>query len=152
MVAGCAELGMAEIHVVGRNPDKLEAFRQSWLSSPVPVTLSVHPQTQLAELISNADLLVNATPIGMFPHVDRSPVDAAILQGFKPGAIAYDLIYTPSPTQFLQRAKNQGAIAIDGLEMLVQQGAAALRIWLQQPVPIEVMRQSLQRQLFDGGH
>ena len=60
-----------------------------------------------------------------------------------PGAIAYDLIYTPNPTKFLQLAKEQGAIAIDGLEMLVQQGAAALKIWLNQPVPIETMRESL---------
>ncbi|MEI2422546.1 shikimate dehydrogenase, partial [Arthrospira platensis SPKY2] len=58
-------------------------------------------------------------------------------------AIAYDLIYTPRPTRFLQLAKNQGAVAIDGLEMLIQQGAAALEIWLQQPIPISVMRQSL---------
>ncbi|MEB3885332.1 shikimate dehydrogenase [Lyngbya sp. CCY1209] len=148
VVAGCAELGMAEIHVVGRNPEKLEIFRQSWLDSPVPVAVSVHPQSQLATLISRADLLVNTTPVGMYPDVDRSPVDGDILGGLKPDAIAYDLIYTPSPTQFLQLAKNRGAIAIDGLEMLVQQGAAALQIWLQRPVPVAVMRQSLKAQLF----
>ncbi|MGC9524177.1 MAG: shikimate dehydrogenase [Limnospira sp.] len=148
VVAGCAELKMAEIHVVGRNPEKLEIFRQSWLDSPVPVTLSVHLHSQLAELISRADLLVNTTPVGMYPDVDRSPVDGEILGGLKPDAIAYDLIYTPSPTQFLQLAKNRGIMAIDGLEMLVQQGAAALQIWLQQPVPVAVMRQSLKAQLF----
>ena len=43
--------------------------------------------------------------------------------------------------------KQQGASAIDGLEMLVQQGAAALKIWLQQPVPVDIMRQALQRHL-----
>lgn len=148
VVAGCAELGTAEIHVVGRDPEKLEIFRQSWLDSPVPVAVSVHPQSQLADLISRADLLVNTTPVGMYPHVDRSPADGETLRGLKPDAIAYDLIYTPSPTQFLQLAKNRGATAIDGLEMLVQQGAAALQIWLQQPVPVAVMRQSLKAQLF----
>jgi shikimate dehydrogenase len=63
------------------------------------------------------------------------------------GAIAYDLIYTPNPTQFLQQAKQQGAITIDGLEMLVQQGAAALKIWLGQTPPVDIMRQSLQQHL-----
>lgn len=148
VVAGCAELGMAEINVVGRNPEKLEIFRQSWLDSPVPVAVSVHLQSQLVALISRADLLVNTTPVGMYPDVDRSPVEWETLGGLKPDAIAYDLIYTPSPTQFLQLAKNRGAIAIDGLEMLVQQGAAALQIWLQQPVPVPVMRQALKSQLF----
>jgi shikimate dehydrogenase len=64
------------------------------------------------------------------------------------GAIAYDLIYIPKPTQFLEQAEKQGAIAIDGLEMLVQQGVAALKIWLQQEnIPVEVMRQALQKHL-----
>ncbi|MEO0949323.1 MAG: shikimate dehydrogenase, partial [Cyanobacteria bacterium J06641_5] len=57
--------------------------------------------------------------------------------------IAYDLIYTPRPTTFLQQASACGAQAIDGLEMLVQQGAAALEIWLQQSVPVAVMREAL---------
>ncbi|MGL6340439.1 MAG: shikimate dehydrogenase, partial [Waterburya sp.] len=62
-------------------------------------------------------------------------------------AIAYDLIYTPNPTQFLKLAQAQGAITIDGLEMLLQQGVAALKIWLQQPVPVEIMRNSLKEYL-----
>ncbi|MEO0888295.1 MAG: shikimate dehydrogenase, partial [Cyanobacteria bacterium J06648_10] len=61
----------------------------------------------------------------------------------KGDAIAYDLIYTPRPTCFLQQAAAQGLVAIDGLEMLVQQGAAALEIWLEQPAPVGVMRQAL---------
>jgi len=74
-------------------------------------------------------------------------VELFLLKMLQPGAIAYDLIYVPKPTLFLQQATQQGAIAIDGLEMLVQQGAAALEIWLQQPAPIEVMRRSLQQHL-----
>jgi shikimate dehydrogenase len=62
-------------------------------------------------------------------------------------AIAYDLIYTPNPTAFLQQAGQLALIAIDGLEMLVQQGAAALEIWLDRPIPIEIMRQALLQHL-----
>ncbi|MCY7285131.1 MAG: shikimate dehydrogenase, partial [Cyanobacteria bacterium CAN_BIN43] len=47
------------------------------------------------------------------------------------------------PTQFLRQAQGRGAIAIDGLEMLVQQGAVALELWLNQPAPVEIMRQAL---------
>jgi shikimate dehydrogenase len=83
----------------------------------------------------------------MYPHVEQSPIDEVAMQGLKQGAIAYDLIYTPNPTQFLRQAKQQGAIAIDGLEMLVQQGAAALKIWLGQTPPVDIMRQSLQQHL-----
>lgn len=147
VVAGCAELGCAEIHVVGRSEQKLTEFQQSWVNSPLAVNLLTHTWEELPMLISKADLLVNATPIGMYPRGDESPVNVSAMDKMPESAIAYDLIYTPNPTQFLKQAQERGAIAIDGLEMLVQQGAAALEIWLQQPIPVDVMRQSLRHHL-----
>jgi shikimate dehydrogenase len=147
VVVGLTQLGCTEIHVVGRNVEKLSQFQQSWVNAPLPVTINVHLWEQLPQLIAQADLVVNTTPIGMYPNVEQSPIDAAAMQGLRNGAIAYDLIYTPNPTQFLRDAKNQGAITIDGLEMLVQQGAAALKIWIKQTPPVGIMRQSLQQQL-----
>lgn len=147
VVAGCSDLGCAEIHVVGRNATKLKEFLHSWSNSPLSVKLRVHTWEILPDLIARADLLVNTTPVGMHPRVEELPLSVAEMSQLPKGAIAYDLIYTPSPTQFLQHAKAKGAIAIDGLEMLVQQGAAALKIWLKQPVPIDIMRQALQQHL-----
>ncbi len=147
VVVGLSQLGCTLVHVVGRNEQKLSQFQQSWVNTSLPITLNTHPWEQLPQLISQADLVVNTTPIGMYPHVEQSPIDEVAMQGLKQGAIAYDLIYTPNPTQFLRQAKQQGAIAIDGLEMLVQQGAAALKIWLGQTPPVDIMRQSLQQHL-----
>ena len=147
VVAGCSKLGCAEIHVVGRNATKLKEFLHSWSNSPLSVKLHVHTWEILPDLIARADLLVNTTPVGMHPRVEELPLSVAEMSQLSKGAIAYDLIYTPSPTQFLQHAEAKGAIAIDGLEMLVQQGAAALKIWLKQPVPIDIMRQALQQHL-----
>ncbi|PSB46774.1 shikimate dehydrogenase [Cyanosarcina cf. burmensis CCALA 770] len=147
VVAGCSQLGCAEICVVGRNEVKLQEFYTSWSNSQVQANLQVYTWDKLPDLIARADLLVNTTPIGMYPHVNRSPLSLSEMAVLKQGAIAYDLIYTPRPTLFLQQAQQQGARTIDGLEMLVQQGAAALKIWLQQPVPVEIMRQALQQQL-----
>ncbi|WP_293154966.1 MULTISPECIES: shikimate dehydrogenase [unclassified Microcoleus] len=149
VVAGCAQLGFAEIHVVGRSAPNLAEFQQSWVNSPMPVqNLQVHSWDNLSMLISQADLLVNTTPVGMHPHGEKSPVAAAALDRISAGAIVYDLIYTPNPTQFLKDAQLRGAIPIDGLEMLVQQGAAALKIWLDtESVPVDVMRQALRQHL-----
>jgi shikimate dehydrogenase len=147
VVVGLTQLGCTEIHIVGRDVQKLSQFQQSWINAPLPITINVHRWEQLPELISQADLVVNTTPVGMYPNVDQSPIDAAAMQKLKEGAIAYDLIYTPNPTQFLQQAQQQGAITIDGLEMLVQQGAAALKIWLEQTPPVDIMRQSLRQHL-----
>jgi shikimate dehydrogenase len=147
VVAACARLGCDRINVVGRNPKKLEDFGKSWENSPLPVNLSLHQWQEISELMAKTTLLVNGTPIGMGDRAHQSPVDEDTMAKLPPGAIAYDLIYNPSPTLFLQQARSQGAIAIDGLEMLVQQGAAALEIWLNQPPPVEIMRQALQRYL-----
>ncbi|GAB1545110.1 shikimate dehydrogenase [Scytonema sp. NUACC21] len=148
VVAGCAKLGCAEIYVVGRNTQKLDEFRNSWVNSPLSVNLQVSEWQSLSKLLPQANLLVNTTPIGMYPKVEESPLSAEDMTQLPEGAIAYDLIYKPKPTKFLQQAKQGGLTAIDGLEMLVQQGAAALKIWLQrETVPVDVMRQSLYRQL-----
>ncbi len=147
VVAGCAQLGCAEIHIVGRNQLNLNEFLNSWIDSPYSLNLQVHTWEELSLLIPQATLLVNTTPIGMYPHVAASPLSAVQMKNLPSMAIVYDLIYTPNPTQFLRQAEELGAITIDGLEMLVQQGAAALKIWLQQQVPVEMMRQTLQQHL-----
>lgn len=147
VVAGCAQLGFGAVQVLGRNVQKLDAFQQSWVSSPLEPPLSVHPLTDLAKVLPRADLIVNTTPIGMHQTAAESPVDEATLSCANAPAVAYDLIYTPRPTQFLRLAAERGLATIDGTEMLVQQGAAALELWLHQPVPVDTMRQALLHQL-----
>ena len=148
VIVGLINLGCPEVHVVGRNPDKLARFYQSWQhSTTITSKIKIHNWDNLKSLLPTTDLLVNTTPVGMSPKVDASPVDASLMQKLKSTAIAYDLIYTPNPTQFLKLAAAQGATTIDGLEMLVQQGVAALKIWLQQPVPVDIMRNSLKEYL-----
>jgi shikimate dehydrogenase len=148
VVAGCIQLGLAEIHVVGRNWQKLQAFRQSWQNSPFADQFQIHEWTELPNLLHQANLLVNTTPIGMYPHINDSPLSSQEISYLPQEAIVYDLIYIPKPSKFLHLAETQGAIIIDGLEMLVQQGAAALKIWLQrETVPVTEMRQALQNHL-----
>jgi shikimate dehydrogenase len=83
----------------------------------------------------------------MPPPTDKSPVEAEALARLPDRAISYDLIYTPSPTYFLQLAADRGLQTFDGVEMLVQQGAAGLEIWVQQSPPIATMRQALKDHL-----
>jgi len=144
VVAACQQLGCSRIGVVGRSPDKLAYFAESWAHAPyIASRLKVMTWDELPTQLPKTDLIINATPLGMHPKVEVSPLSDAEIAMLKPSAIAYDLIYTPRPTQFLRQATANGLLAIDGLEMLVQQGAAALEIWLAQPAPVDVMRQSL---------
>ncbi len=153
VVAGCHQLGCGQIHVFGRNAPKLAEFKASWQDIelqtiardlPSPVKLDVHLWDELATSIDRDNLLlINCTPMGMHPHMTETPISAEMMANVGANAIAYDLIYTPRPTQFLQLATANGAIAIDGLEMLIQQGAIAFELWLNASPPIEIMRQTL---------
>jgi shikimate dehydrogenase len=147
VVAGCTQLGFSSIQVFGRNPQKLETFFNSWRDSALKPPLSVHPLDDIADSIPAADLIVNTTPVGMHTAAAESPLEAEVLASAKFSALAYDLIYTPRPTRFLKLAAQRGLTIIDGSEMLVQQGAAALEIWLNRSVPVETMRQALLEKL-----
>ena len=137
VIAGCMQLGCPDIWVVGRDVGKLAALPGSWPH------LKLQEWSQLDNLLPLADLVVNCTPIGMFPQIDASPLSVPQVELLRVGAIVYDLIYTPRPTKLLQMAQAAGCQSIDGVDMLVGQGAAALELWLGQPVPIELMRSSL---------
>ncbi|MEO1593328.1 MAG: shikimate dehydrogenase [Cyanobacteria bacterium J06632_22] len=146
VVAACAELGMAQIQVFGRSAEKLNAFVDSWQGANFANRISVRPWSALEQALPQAGLVVNSTPLGMAPQTEASPLSPEQIAILPDHAVAYDLIYTPRPTQFLKLAAERGLMAIDGLEMLVQQGAAALEIWIQQPAPVAVMRAALLEQ------
>ena len=142
VVAACLELGCPIIHVVGRDPKKLKKFHGTMTSQLRDYNLRVHPWTSLPHLLEVAGIIINATPIGMASD-PNTPISETEMMLLPDHAIAYDMIYTPSTTKFLQMAAARGLKAIDGLEMLINQGAIALEWWLDQPVPIEIMRQAL---------
>jgi shikimate dehydrogenase len=127
---------------VGRDPKKMKKFHGTMTSQLRDYNLRVHPWASLSHLLEVAGIVINATPIGMGsdPHTPISESEIALLPD---QAIAYDLIYTPRPTKFLQIAAARGLKAIDGLEMLINQGAIGLEWWLDKPVPIDIMRQAL---------
>ena len=77
------------------------------------------------ELPVPADLCVNTTPLGQYPYSDESPLDPSQMN-FE---WAYDLVYRPRRTRFLQLAQEQGLQTISGLEMFVEQAALQFQIW-----------------------
>jgi shikimate dehydrogenase len=145
VIAGCMQLGCADIWVVGRDLGKLAALGTNWPQ------VKLQEWSKLDDFLPLADLVVNCTPIGMFPQVEASPLSVQQIELLRVGAIVYDLIYTPRPTKLLQMAEAGGCQSIDGVDMLVGQGAAALELWLGQGTPIafsaseaiELMRASL---------
>jgi shikimate dehydrogenase len=83
-------------------------------------------------------MVINATSVGL--SSDDNPITSDF---FKPGMIAYDLIYHPPETTFLRQARTAGALGINGLEMLIEQAAAAFTLWTQAVMPVETVKKIL---------
>jgi shikimate dehydrogenase len=96
----------------------------------------------LAEALEGADILVNATSVGMSPAIEESPVPAQLL---KPGLVVFDIVYNPIMTRLLREAGSVGARTIGGVDMLAWQGALAFEKWTGQTAPVDLMRQEAVR-------
>lgn len=83
------------------------------------------------------NLIVNCTPLGMWPHVEETPWIEGV--PFPQGVTVYDMIYRPQTTRLMQQAQAHGGWAIGGLGMLVRQGAEAFRVFTGEEPPFEVM-------------
>lgn len=88
-----------------------------------------------------ADLVVNATPVGMHPHEDASPLPGP--EYLRRGQVVFDMVYNPARTRLLRLAEQVGARAVGGLSMLVHQGAEAFELWTGTPAPVDAMKQAV---------
>jgi shikimate dehydrogenase len=139
--------GGAQVTVLNRTPSRAQALVQDF--SPLFPSLSLRSfplalQT-LEEQAAEAHLLVNATPVGMWPEVDQSPWPEDL--AFPAHLIVFDLVYNPRQTKLLQQAQAAGAKGIGGLGMLIHQGAAAFELWTGEKAPVEMMCEAATRTL-----
>ncbi|OPX84761.1 MAG: Shikimate dehydrogenase [Pelotomaculum sp. PtaB.Bin104] len=96
---------------------------------------------RLTGALRSCDLVVQTTPIGMYP--DNS-LTLQLPEGiFRPGLVACDLVYNPVETLFLKSARQAGATPMNGLGMLLYQGALSFEQWTGVPAPVEAMKKAL---------
>ena len=108
------------------------------------VLVSKLERAELLGAIKRSDILINATTVGMSPASDRTLVTAGMMHR---GLVVFDIVYEPLRTKLLREAKQAGAKTIDGLGMLVNQGAMAFEILAGKRAPIEVMEEAAKRRL-----
>lgn len=139
VVYGLSKVG-AEVALVNRTPERAAELLKA---------LGVQGQTlSLNDAAAwGASLVVNCTPVGLYPKNDASPWDDTI--PFPSGITLYDTIYRPAKTRLMQQAEAVGSQAINGTGMLVRQGAAAFKIWTGVEPPIDVMFEALEQALQD---
>jgi len=144
-VVALAQMGAARIWVVALPAERERAARTAELAR------QAKPGTEGAAIaweespvrcaLAAAEVLVNATPIGMYPrHQEAAPVPQEWL---RPEMLVYDMVYNPAKTRLLASAEQGGCRVLGGLRMLVLQGAAAFTIWSGRQAPVEVMHRAL---------
>jgi len=135
-----ASENLEEIFLVNRTVSKAEvvageiAARQRGL------------KVQVGYPSGRVDLVINATSVGLKP-VDGLPFDGTQF-ALRNAVAVYDMIYRPAETALLKTAKSAGCRTANGLGMLLYQGAKALELWSGRPAPIEVMRRSLEKNIY----
>jgi shikimate dehydrogenase len=137
----------AQVTVLNRTPSRAQALVQDFSPLfPSLSLLSLPPTSQtLEEQAAEAHLLVNATPVGMWPEVDQSPWPEDL--AFPAHLTVFDLVYNPRQTKLLRKARAAGAKVIGGLGMLVHQGAVAFEIWAGKKAPVETMYEAASKAL-----
>jgi shikimate dehydrogenase len=138
VVVALAEAGASEVAVLNRT-----AVRAAEAAALAGGAGRVVSAGDAGEVAARADLVVNATSVGMVSQPggdDDWPVSPRWLHS---GQVVADLIYVPRPTRWLAAAAETGATTVDGLGMLVHQAAAQITLWTGQPAPVDAMWRSV---------
>jgi shikimate dehydrogenase len=143
VVAGLVAEGSASVCVAARRIEQAEALVSSLGSGASTTNLFATVLSSAApsfrDVVSRADILVNTTPVGMAHRPDEAalPLEADLLTS---RLFVCDLVYNPPETPLLRAALARGARTLNGLPMLVEQGAAAFELWTGRTAPVELMR------------
>lgn len=141
---GLCKRKAAYITVGARNEQKAKAFAEDFKQF---ASIEGYDWTSedFKEILQTADILINTTPLGMFPNLDAMPpVDLVLLPE---GALVYDIIYNPAKTKFLQTAEDLGFPTLNGLSMLLFQGEEAYRLFTGELPDLDIMRRVIKQEL-----
>jgi|LSQX01.3.fsa_nt_gb shikimate dehydrogenase len=121
------------IIILNRTTEKAKAICDIINKNIKPIAIAdVFNDTKFNIYSEEADIIVNTTPVGMYPNNEKCPIDSFI--SLRPDTVVCDLIYNPRVTQFLSKAENKGCKTINGWGMLIFQAIAAFEIWTNKKV------------------
>jgi len=123
------------ITIAARRIEQAQAFADS------RVRIAHYDSLHISPLLSDIHLIVNTTPVGMYPNTDSSPwIDGL---DFPKEAALYDLVYNPRVTRLVKQARAAGLRATTGAGMLIEQAALSFQLWTEQDVPRSVMTSAI---------
>ncbi|WP_196591022.1 shikimate dehydrogenase [Pectinatus frisingensis] len=141
VIYGLHSAGIKTIHIGARNIDRARHTAADF-SHLTDIHTYNWTEYEFKKILHDTPLLINTTPLGMYPHIDEMPpIDISLLPA---STLVYDVIYTPEKTKLLKTAETMGHPILNGEYMLAGQGAAALKKWLgRKDIDIDLMRIAL---------
>lgn len=137
----------SKISILNRSPLKAKKLAEYLSNLPeCKATIYSMPlkNEYLEEALIDADILVNATPVGMYPNIYETLVDEELL---RPDLFVFDIVYNPLKTRLMIEAERRGAATLGGASMLVFQGAHGFKLWTGKEPPEELMLRAVKRAL-----
>ena len=155
VVMGLNTLKIKKVTVIGRKKNSLDLFvkdMKNFLSkNGIQIEVINSVNSKINQFIEEADLIINTTPIGMNSknnNQENIPLGNQIWDCLTSKTILYDLIYIPRPTKWLKLGQQKNCFTIDGLDMLIQQGAFSIKLWSGfDEVPVQIMKSAAEKYL-----
>ena len=150
VIQGLINLNFSTISVISRNKLSLENLIKNF-EDQIEIQGLLNNDNKAQNLIKEADLIVNTTPVGMETATNDEnmlPYGETFWRSLNSKTIVYDLIYNPAPTPLLKFSAKKGCLIIDGLQMLIAQGIKSLAFWTDGlEVPFHVMHDAIKEYL-----
>lgn len=140
-----AKYGAEEVNILNRNLKKAENLANDLLASNLISNVNSSDISEISKFISDADILIDTTPIGMHPNVSDEPIVKAA--DIHEELVVNDIVYNPNETALLKEAIKANAKVVYGIKMLLYQGAESFKIWTGREAPIDVMEAKLKETL-----
>ena len=134
-----AKYGVDQLTILNRNVEKAQKLANDVLDSELIDNVESDSINNMN--LSDADILINTTPVGMHPNVDDVPIAQA--GDMHDTLVVFDAVYNPNETGLLKQAIEAGAKPVHGIKMLLYQGVESFEIWTGKKAPIDVMQEAL---------
>ncbi|MCK9151739.1 shikimate dehydrogenase [Methanobacterium alcaliphilum] len=129
-----------KISILNRSLEKAESLKKD-IDGKITSNIIAGGLNLLEKEISNADILIDTTPVGMYPHHNDSPIVSFDMM--HSDLLVNDLVYNPLDTVLLKEAKKAEAKTVSGIKMLIYQGVESFKIWTGQEPPVEIMEKAV---------
>ena len=136
-----AKYGADSLTILNRNVEKADNLAKDVSNSNLINEVKSDSMSEINSHVTDADILIDTTPVGMHPNVDDEPI--VLADNMHDDLVVFDAVYNPNDTVLIKEAVKAGAKPVYGIKMLLYQGAESFRIWTGCDAPVDVMEDAL---------